>query len=214
MIIDISMPVQPGMPIWEGIEPSRLEWTLRMERGDAVNNSRIEMDLHSGTHIDAPLHFMQDGYSADMLPLQAFCGAVFVAGVPGVKHIGEREIEALKLPSHVERVLFKTDNSRRRLYEKPEFHTDFTALTPSGARSLLKRGTRLVGIDYLSIAPYGDAKETHEVLLSEGIIVLEGLCLHDVEPGFYELICLPIRLVGTEATPVRAILKPKANQVG
>lgn len=204
-IIDISVPLRKDMPVWPGSIGYTHEQTMSFANGDSCNLSNMRIDMHMGTHIDAPLHFLKDGESVDQLRLELFCGLAYVADLAQADSISEKELSALKVPKGVKRILFKTKNSYT-LWDKP-FDTGFVALTIDGARWLVKQGIRMVGNDYLSIQRYFDGPEVHNTLLGAGMGVLEGVMLAHVEPGEYELICLPLKVVGAEGAPARAALR-------
>jgi arylformamidase len=189
-IIDVSVPVQPGMITYPGDPEVRLERVSSIAAGDGVNLSRLDLGVHSGTHVDAPLHFVEDGQSVEALPLEVLVGPCVV--VDG--------LDVAAVPRGAERVLFRTPNGR--LWERDEFSEDFVALDGGAARALVAGGVRLVGIDYLSI---GD-EEAHEVLLGAGVVAVEGLDLRHVEPGEYRLVCAPLKLEGAEGAPARVLL--------
>jgi arylformamidase len=189
-IIDVSVPVRPGMITYPGDPEVRLERVSSIADGDVVNLSRLDLGVHSGTHVDAPLHFVDGGPSVETLPLDVLVGPCVV--VEG--------LDPAAVPAGAERVLFKTPNSR--LWEREEFSEDFVALDAERARALVAAGVRLVGIDYLSI---GD-EEAHRILLGAGIVAVEGLDLREVEPGDYRLVCAPLKLVGAEGAPARVLL--------
>lgn len=206
-IIDISIPIRKGMTIWpKSINPS-FKRVLSFKKGDSWTETEINMNLHTGTHIDSQLHRIKGGVSVDKLPLGAMVGLAFVAFFPKAKVITSKELDGLCMPKGISRLLFKTSNSN--FYPK-SFQKKFVALTPDGAQWLADRKIKLVGNDYLSVGLFSkDDKaqaEVHRILLKKGIILLEGLNLSGVKPGFYQLICLPLRLSGAEASPVRAVL--------
>lgn len=209
-IIDISVPLRKGMPVWPGSVAYEHEQTRSISRGDQHNLSNMRIDMHMGTHIDAPLHFLEGGDSVDMLDLELFCGLAFVADLTGADAVGERELSALGLPEGVERILLKTRNSFG-LWDKPEFDEGFVALTLGGAEWLVEKGVRMVGNDYLSVQRFSDGPGVHHALLGSGVGVLEGVALGHVEPGEYELICLPLKVVGAEGAPARAALRRAAR---
>jgi len=199
-LIDITVPLRDGMVVYDGDPEVRLERVHSIEHGDVANNSRLDFGVHSGTHIDAPVHFIPGAPAAEDLPLEPLMGAAWVVDATGVE--GSLDAEALgglDLP-RAERILFKTRNSR--LWELDHFSHEFVHLTGSGADELIGRGVRLVGLDYLSI---GDP-DAHRVLLGARVVALEGLDLSRVEPGEYELVCLPLKIVGSDGAPARAIL--------
>ena len=189
-IIDVSVPVRPGMITYPGDPEVRLERVSSIADGDGVNLSRLDLGVHSGTHVDAPLHFLDGGRSVETLPLDVLVGPCVV--VDG--------LDPTAVPAGAERVLFKTPNSR--LWERDEFSEDFVGLDGEAARALVAGGLRLVGIDYLSI---GD-EEAHRILLGAGVVAVEGLDLREAEPGEYRLICAPLKLEGAEGAPARVLL--------
>ena len=199
-LIDISVPLQPGMVVWEGDPPFRIEQAASMPAGEEFNVTRLDLSTHTGTHLDAPLHFVDGGATVDSIPLETLygpCHVVDAASVGG--QLDAAALGGLDLPPG-ERLLFKTRNGA--LWERETFSWDFTALTADGAEALVERGVRLVGIDYLSIGDF----DAHRVLLGAGVVPLEGLDLRAVEPGPYTLVCLPLKLVGVEGSPARALL--------
>lgn len=205
-IIDISVPLREGMPAWPGSIGLRREWVKRIDRGDSSNGSAISCDVHLGTHIDAPLHFIDGRESVDLISLEVLCGPVFVADLTGVDSIGKRTLSRLNVSNGVKRILFKTKNSA--LWNQREFNPDYVALTEDAAEWIAQKDILLVGIDYLSIQRYHGATNVHRILLDAGVAILEGLILSDVLPGHYELFCLPLKLTGSEGAPARAILLP------
>jgi len=206
-IIDISVPLGDGLVSWPGSRGVRLEWQSRLEKGDLSNSSRISCDLHAGTHIDAPRHFLAPGATIDTLPLEVFLGPAYVAYLPGVAVISAADLDRLSLETGVERLLLKTDNSKLWAARVREFQPAFVDLTPDAARWLVNRGVRLVGIDYLSVERPKADYEVHRILMAAGVVIVETLDLSRVSPGWYELICLPLRLTGAEASPARAVLR-------
>ena len=193
-IFDVSVPLREGMVTYPGDPEVHLESAASIAGGDVVNLTRIDFGLHSGTHVDAPVHFIEGGAGVDAVPLDALVGPCEVVDAPGLAP----ELVAAAPPA--ERLLFKTPNSE--LWARDDFAEDFARLDGAGARLLVERRTRLVGVDYLSV---GD-EEAHHVLLEAGVVPVEGLDLRAVEPGSYELVCLPLRVVGADGAPARAIL--------
>ena len=211
-LIDISVPLHSGIPVWPGSTGYLLTQSSCLENGDASMNSMLDMDVHAGTHVDAPCHFIPGAASSETLPLEALIGPARVALVEDAEVVTPEVLAGLGLEPNVERLLLKTRNSE--LWEKGEreFRNDFVALTADAARWLVDRGIVLIGIDYLSVQRFGDPPLTHEILLRSGMVVLEGLNLAGAEPGRYELICLPLRLVGSDGAPARAVLRPLASR--
>jgi arylformamidase len=190
------------MVIYRGNPGVEVERALTIAGGDGANVSRLTMGVHTGTHIDGSLHFYDDGAGVDALPLDAMLGRCEVVEIaePGGA-IDAVTLAGAAIPEGAERVLLKTPNSR--LWELDEFTHDFVRLDGSGAAWVRERGIRLIGIDYLSI---GDP-DAHLDLLGNGIVALEGLDLRAIEPGPYELVCLPVRLLGTDGGPARVLLR-------
>jgi len=204
-VIDVSVPVRPGMIVYEGDPPVRRELAQSIAAGGLCNVSRLDCGAHTGTHIDAPVHFIEGAPGIEAVPLDALIGDCVVIDASGVTgNIDAGALEQLGIAAGAERVLFKTRNSA--LWARGTFSRDFTALSADAARALVARGVRLVGIDYLSIAPYGDAAPTHVALLQAGVVILEGLDLRAVTPGAYRLLCLPLLLEGSDGAPARTVL--------
>lgn len=178
-----------------------------MERGDAVNDSTLVCGVHTGTHVDAPLHFLADGADVTHLSLDVLIGPAIVAALPAVEAITAHDLEALDLPVDTQRLLLRTRNSEGWQRGDRIFRTNFVALTTDAAHWIVARGIRLIGVDYLSVQRFRDNPQTHIALLEAEIVIVEGLNLAQIEPGNYELICLPLKLAGAEGSPARAVLK-------
>jgi len=207
-IIDISVPMHSKMPMWPGSAGFRLTHTRQIRDGNSSNISKIEFDIHVGTHVDAPLHFRENGNPVEQLDLEVMVGPAVVADLMNLRNITADDLEALNLQIGIERLLLRTTNSRLLANGVNEFSEDFVALTADAAQWVVNNGIRLIGIDYLSIQRYSDDSLTHLILLSAGVIIVEGLNLLEVEAGHYELICLPLKIIGAEGAPSRAILRP------
>jgi arylformamidase len=164
-----------------------------------------------GTHVDAPRHFLETGSTVEQLPLEVMVGPSFVAYLPEVEGITAGVLADLNLPFGTKRLLLRTRNSELWAAETTEFRKDYVALTDEAAQWLVAQGISLIGVDYLSVQRYGDGPLTHQILLNAGIVILEGLNLADVEPGPYELICLPLKLVDAEGAPARVVLRSIAK---
>jgi arylformamidase len=191
------------MPIYRGNPGFEIHLDSSLAEGAGANVSKLTMGAHTGTHVDGQRHFFDDGAGADALPLDAMIGpaeVVELAGV-GLGPIDENALRGAGIPDGTERLLLKTPNSE--LWERDGFTHDFARLDGSGAAYALEIGVRLIGIDYLSIGDH----DAHHALLGEGVVAVEGLDLRGVEPGSYELYCLPIRLVGSDGAPARVVLK-------
>ncbi len=195
-IFDVSVPIRPGMITYPGDPEVQMERVVSIEHGDIANLTRLDFGVHTGTHVDAPLHFLDQGAGADALPLELFLGPCEVVDATGASG----EIGPDAVPSSVERVLFKTRNSE--LWERDGFDEDFVRIGLAAAQRLVERGVRLVGVDYLSVGE----PQTHETLLGAGIAAIEGLDLRGIEPGSYQLVCLPLRIVDSDGAPARAVL--------
>ena len=195
------------MPVWPGDPQVVLERYRQLSKGDASNDSRLACSVHCGTHVDAPAHFVENGATVEQLPLDMLVGRATVAEFPEIDRITPDLLETQKLDSKTERLLLKTKNSDLWTNPDHEFNADFVALSSESARWMVSKGIKLVGIDYLSIQMFKDAEPwTHRILLEAGIIIIEGLNLQAVQPGVYQLICLPIKLAGSDGAPARAIL--------
>jgi arylformamidase len=205
-IHDISLGISPGMVVWPNNPAVELERVNRIEAGANSNVSRLALGVHSGTHVDAPVHFVPGGTGVDTLPLDVLVGRCLVVHLPRTARITADDLAGAGLARNTRRLLIKTRNSAYWAKGDPEFHTDFVAIDPSGAEWLVDRGVELVGVDYLSVAPWKESRPTHQILLKAGVVVVEGLNLAKVKPGRYDLTCLPLKLVGSDGAPCRAIL--------
>ena len=206
MIYDISVPIHNSMHVWPsdpGVELVANNHIAR-DRSHTIMVTAINCGSHTGTHLDAPCHMIAGAGTLNDIPLEQLVGAARVVEIPGVRSIGVDDLEGLRWEG-VERVIFKTDNSSH--WRDDSFYEDFVSLDPEGARFLVQRGIRLVGIDYLSIDRFRSPDHpTHFVLLAESVVILEGLNLHDVPAGDFQLAALPIKLDRADGAPVRAIL--------
>ena len=206
-IFDISVPVSPALPVWPGDPQIVLERFRKIFDGSDSNDSKMACSVHCGTHVDAPAHFIENGSTIEGLSLDILIGPATVAEFPEIDRITPDLLENQKLPVRTKRLLLKTKNSD--LWKNPEhaFNPDFVALSAESAAWMVARGIQLVGIDYLSIQLFSDTEpRTHRTLLEAGIIIVEGLDLQAVSPGCYQLICLPLKLAGSEGAPARAVL--------
>ncbi len=206
-IYDITLTVSPDMPVWPGDPAVALEQVESMDKGAEYNLTRLAMSVHAGTHVDAPHHFLNDGRTVESLPLDVLTGSCYVVQFPDdVDEITAEVLARTPIPDGVERLLFGTRNSRYWAQGVKEFQTDFVAVSEDGAQWLVERGIKLVGVDYLSVAPYHQSVPTHRVLLEAGIVALEGVNLAQIPRGFYDLYCLPLKLAGSDGAPARVIL--------
>jgi arylformamidase len=204
--IDVSVPLRNGMPSWPG--DRRFERILNsdMSKGQHDNVSQIATSVHAGTHMDAPVHFVAGGLGIDQIPLDVCIGRARVLPIQDPERITPQELERHDIRSG-ERILFKTRNSGR-VWATDQFQTQFVSIRADAARYLADRKPSLIGVDYLSVGAFqGDGVETHQALLGAGIWIIEGLDLARVEPGHYELICLPLKIAGSDGAPARAVLR-------
>jgi arylformamidase len=210
-IIDITYLVTNSIPKWPG-GAGYSSKRLKSIPKDIANVSSFEIGCHYGTHLDAPLHFLENGKSIDQLELDILIGNAFVVEIFGKSTIGEKELEDSGIPTGCRRLLIKTDNQKLWFKQDSSFYEDFCALNERGAQWIVENNIELVGIDYLSIQKFADGPETHQILLSNNVIIVECLKLDKVSVGWYEMICLPMKLDGLEGAPVRAILKKSTDQ--
>lgn len=210
--LDVSAALDPAKtPVHEGDAPMRFELLRDMRKGDALTLSAYSLGAHSGTHIDAPLHFVLGGASIDRVPLERLIGPARVIDIPD----SVQAIDAAELGRHewrgTRRVLFRTRSSRRGWMESPTFHRDFAYIAPDAAQLLADAGVQLVGIDYLSAEQFGaPAPRAHRILLGKGIPIVEGLALAEIGAGEYDLIVLPIKVAGHEGAPARAVVRRRS----
>lgn len=206
IIHDISLPISESMVVWPGDSPVIIRQTSQFAEGDDATVSELSLSAHTGTHVDAPAHFIPGGAGVDALDLNVLVGPTFVVEVLEADVITAEVLESLVIPEGIKRLLFKTRNSRYWLQNSDSFDKDFVALTQDAARSLIIRGIQLVGIDYLSVAPFENGVPTHRELLGAGIVVVEGLNLNGIIPGRYQLAVLPLKINALDGAPARAIL--------
>ena len=206
-IYDISLTISPNLPTWPGDPALELEQIESMDKGAHANVTRLSAAVHLGTHVDAPHHFLNDGRTVENLPLEVLTGPCYVTQLPdGIEAITAEVLGRTEITSEMKRVLFGTRNSHWWAKGESTFQTDFVAITEDGAEWLVERGVQLVGVDYLSVAPYGDSVPTHTILLKAGVVIVEGLNLSKIVRGFYDLYCLPLKIAGSDGAPARAIL--------
>lgn len=207
--IDITIPLRDHMVKWPTDGPTLIRRTKDVDKGDPVTLSEFTMISHTGTHMDAPLHFIYGGATIDTMPLDTAVGPARVIEIKDSEAVKPEELEAYKIQKG-ERILFKTRNSGK-VYQTDEFTEDYVYISAAAAHFLADKGVRVVGLDYISIGSYklqSEVKETHQALLRQGVWIIEGLNLSGVKPGNYELICLPIKLEKGDAGLARAIIRP------
>ncbi len=205
-IYDVTLSISESLIVWPGNPALHLSQPHHLDRGHEATVTRLDMGAHTGTHVDAPCHFIRGGASVDSLDLDVLVGPALLVHAPEADTLSAAVLEQLSIPPGVQRVLFHTRNSDRWIRDEREFDPNFVAIAEDGARWLIERGIRLVGIDYLSIAPFDAPTPTHQALLGAGVIVVEGLALGAVPPGLYQLVCLPLKIAGCDGAPARVIL--------
>lgn len=206
-VIDISVPLHNSQVVWPSEPPVHVERKRTIER-DGANVSELCMSLHSGTHVDPPLHFVAGGRPADQLALDVLVGPADVVDLADLARISAADLEARGLPADCRRVLLRTRNSQYWAQGDTTFHPDYVGLAEDAARWVVDRGIRLVGIDYLSVEPYRlPGHPVHRILLGAGVICLETINLSAVASGRYQLLCLPLLIAGGDGAPARAVLQ-------
>ncbi len=206
--IDVSVPLRSGMVHWPGDPPVATSRALDMDHGAACTVTQLAMGAHIGTHMDAPIHYIPGGAGIDAVPLAAIIGPSRVLAISDPTAITVTELQPHQL-TRGERILFKTRNSARSWIDAP-FSEDFVYIAHEAAQYLARAGVQTVGVDYLSVGGYHiDGPETHRALLGAGIWIIEGLDLSATAPGAYDLICLPLRIMGADGAPARAVLRAR-----
>lgn len=208
-IHDITVTLGAGRtPLWPGDPPTERSLVWQIGAASDANVSRLSMSVHTGTHVDAPYHYLADGAGADTLDLNVLVGPCCVCAVqPAGALIAASDLAALHVPATCRRLLLKTRNSSLWAASGATFTADFVSLAPDGAAWIVQHGIRLIAIDYLSVEPPGcTAPVVHRTLLAAGVVILEGIDLSAVAPGSYTLACLPLKLAGSDGAPARAIL--------
>jgi len=206
-IIDISIPLRNDLPTWPDGYGLHISTLSSIGDKSEANVSRLDMDVHCGTHIDAPLHFIKNGTTTNEIPFNKLIGEVLIVEFENSKDIiTSEDLNSEIKNKSVKKILLKTSNSLNDLWNKNEFDKDFCAISADAAQWLVDNQIDLIGIDYCSIQKFYDSSITHKIILQNNIVILEGLDLRNVEPGLYNLICLPLSIEGIEGIPARAIL--------
>jgi len=205
--VDVTVPIRDGMVVWPGDPGVRVARVSDLARGDSVTVSRLDLGAHTGTHVDAPLHYLRGGRAVHELPLAGLIGPARVVLVPEAPVITAEIVDTLGVAAG-ERILFRTRNSAR-CWQNDRFCADYTYCSLDGARRLVERRVRTVAVDYLSVGGGSDGPAIHQALLGAGICVIEGLDLSRVDPGSYDLLCLPLRVEGADGAPARVLLRPR-----
>jgi arylformamidase len=212
--IDVTATLDPATtPVYEGDAPMKFEFLKDMRKGDGFTLSVYSLGAHSGTHIDAPMHFVRDGAPIDRVPLEPLIGPARVIDIAD----NVQAIDAAELNRHqwrgAQRMIFRTRSSLRGWMHAPTFHRDFAYIAPDAAQLLADAGVQLVGIDYISAEQFGaPAPRTHQILLGKGIPIVEGLALEGVRAGDYDLIVLPMKVAGHEGAPARAAIRARRER--
>jgi arylformamidase len=210
--VELSVPITERLPVWPGDPPLRNARTASLEEGDPANVTELRMSAHTGTHVDAPAHFLPDGCCVHELQLEALMGPARVLHLDDAPEVRAHTLQAASLREG-ERLLLRTRNSRHRWWEEP-FREDFVGLSLDAARALAEARVACVGVDYLSVGGFhADGAAVHRALLEAGVTIIEGLALGGLEAGPVELLCLPLHLVGADGSPVRALARPLRGEV-
>ncbi len=204
---DISLTIKEDLPTWPGDPKIKLEKTSQINKGEMVNLTHISTSAHVGTHVDAPNHFLRNGETVENVPLDLLVGASEVIEFPTNRDITADDLREAGIIGKYKRLLFKTRNSQYWAEGLVEFQEEYIALDSSASAYLVECGIEVVGVDYLSVAPYNDPEPTHRILLEAGILIIEGLNLSGIEPGPYQLLCLPLKIGGSDGAPARVLLE-------
>ena len=206
MYIDVSLTVEDGMVHWPKDPEVIIKQFSSIKNGDTANNTHLSFGTHTGTHIDAPHHFYEEGIGIDKIKLEIFMGECFVIDVPEKYEAITEDFLKMQNINNGSRILFKTKNSKIVLRDK-NFHEDYVYVASDAAKYMVEKGVILVGVDYLSVEGYGKGHETHRTLLGAGVVIIESLYLEHVEPGSYKLIAFPIKIKDSDGAPARVILE-------
>jgi len=205
-IYDISLTIENGMPVWPGDPEVKVEKIAEIGNDSVCNISKICMSVHTGTHVDAPVHFVTNGSGVDQLQLKILTGRVYVLEMMKTSLITAAALEKAEIPPRTRRLIIKTRNSQIWSSKNKEFHEEFVGINADGAQYLVDHGVKLIGMDYLSVAPYKQGQIPHQIFLNAGVVLLEGLNLAKVSQGRYSLYCLPLKILDSDGAPARAIL--------
>ena len=205
-LYDITVPIENGMPVWPGDPPVRLEQVSSIAQGANANVSSLACGVHVGTHVDAPHHFLDGASTVEAMPLDVLLGKAYVADLRRADVVDAAALERARIPVRTARLLLRTRNSDYWKRREQAFQTSFVGVDAGGAEWLVQHKIRLIAVDYLSVAPYRNSRPTHQILLSAGVVIVEGVDLSRVPAGAYTLYCLPMKLVGSDGAPARAVL--------
>jgi len=210
-IIDISVKLTPDTPVWPDSAGFKTFKTMSIDKGDPANVTRLDCDVHVGTHVDAPRHYINGGGTVDELSLDLMIGPAVVVDFPQTGLITASLLNRLQISLDTQRLLMRTRNSH--MWSNKTFHREYTALAPDAAQWIVDRAIGLVGIDYLSVEPYGNRPDVHRILLDAGVVIIEGLNLAHVAAGPYELVCLPLYIAEAEGAPARVVLRKISKEL-
>ncbi len=205
--LDITLPLRTGLPVWPGHPPIEIEPLRSIARGASSNITRLAMSVHTGTHVDSPRHFFDGEPGVEGLRLESMLGRAYVVNLSKVDRVTALELGRARIPSRTRRLLVRTRNSEFWSQPSLTFHEDFVGLDASAARWVVEHHIQLLGVDYLSVAPWKEGRPTHEILLRGGVTIVEGLNLQNVRAGRYRLFCLPLDIVGSDGAPARVVLE-------
>jgi len=205
-IHDLSVGISPSLPVWPGNPGIEIVRVQDMDKGDHANVSRLSLGAHTGTHVDAPVHFINGAAGVDTLALDVLVGPALLIHLPNVSLVTAADLEAAHIPAGTQRLLIKTHNSTYWANGDTSFHTEFAGVAEDAAHWLVAHQVALVGVDYLSVAPWKQGTPTHRALLEAGVVIVEGLNLSAIEPGVHAFTCLPLKIVGSDGAPASAII--------
>ncbi len=209
-IYDVTVRLREGMATYGGEEPGPvLDFQSLMSEGESANVSALSLGSHTGTHVDSPHHFLDNGVTVEQMPVEYMVGPCYVMEYAGEGHVSAADLDAAAIPRATRRLLVKT--STGRFWDDDAFHPEFIGLDDDAGPWLVGRGIVLVGIDYLSIERFhSPTHAVHKALLETGAVILEGLDLRRVVPGEYFLVCAPLPVAGADAAPARVFLLDEA----
>ncbi len=206
-LYDISLTYTEDLPTWPGDPTIQLKQISSIKDGEMANLTHLSMCAHSGTHVDAPDHFLGNGKTVEGIPLDLMIGPAAVVEIRAEGTISAADLMSAQIPAGIKRILLKTDNSEYWAAGNMVFREDFLAPDGEAAKYLVELGVEVVGVDYLSVAPFTDPEPTHKTLLEAGVLIIEGLDLSRVEPGEFILYCLPLKIGGADGAPARVLLR-------
>ena len=206
-IYDVTIPLSSSTPVWEGEEGIHIHQSAVIGLESDYNVSRCEFGVHSGTHVDAPFHVLKSGKTVDSIPLQKLVGIAQVVEIPeDIGLITRKVLQDVTIDRDIKKIMFKTRNSAYWNEDPLRFSRDYVGLDTSGAEYLVSIKMELVGIDYFSVSAYDDLLQPHKTFLSDEVVLLENLDLRKINPGVYTILCLPLKIVGTDGAPARVVL--------